>query len=186
MQPIPTPEVLDPNRVLDNDRGDFTTDHEARAALLEDALHKSCDYAQQLWDTANAMRAYLMNSLPPDPRTPGPHPTTGASPTGPDDSEGWDRWTDAFAAVTSILCGPHGDSGYGLGEARHAAQLRRTAPNLNLAAHLSQTREPDAAHRPAPSGDQVRRRADSSASPRPLRLLAAGVVGVLALRGLRR
>ena len=188
MQPIPAPEVLDPDRIPDNDRGDFTADHVARAELLEAELRKSCSYAQQLWDITNAMRTYLVDSLPPDPRSPGPQLTVGASPSGPDDSAGWDKWIDAYAAVTSVLCGPHGDSGYGLGEARQAAQLRRTAPNVNLAAHLSQPREPDA-HTPTPTGDQVRSRSDSSASPRPsrpMRLLAAGVVGVLALRGMRR
>lgn len=131
MQPIPTPKVLDPNRILDNDRNDLTADHEARAALLEAALHESCAYAQQLWDTDNALRAYLMSSLP-DPRSPGAHPRVGASPAGPDDDQGWDNWIDAYAAVTSVLCGPQGDSGFGLGEARHAAEQRRASPVLNL------------------------------------------------------
>lgn len=31
MQPIPKPHILDPDRILDNDRGDFTADHKARA-----------------------------------------------------------------------------------------------------------------------------------------------------------
>lgn len=135
MQPIPTPQVLDPDRVLTNDRGDVTVDHEARAALLDEALQATCSYAQQLWHDLDAMRAYLLTSLPPDPRAPGPHPTASASPTGPDDADGWENWITAYAAVTSVLCGPHGDSGYGLGEARREAELRQTAPGLAPPAH---------------------------------------------------
>lgn len=78
------------------------------------------------------MRGYLLNSLPPDPRAPGPHPTASASPTGPDDDTGWDNWIAAYATVTSVLCGPNGDSGYGLGEGRREANLRRTAPVLRI------------------------------------------------------
>lgn len=200
MQPIPTPQVLDPDRVLDNDRGDFTADHEARSKLLETALHESCSYAQQLWDTTNALRAYLMDSLPPDPRAPGAHPAVGASPTGPDDEQGWNNWVNAYAAVTSVLCGPHGDSGYGLGEARHAAELRRSAPNLTLYVdhpELSGDSEADATRANSGprhteeqhhngGGPHGERAPATSALPKPVRLLAAGVVGVLALRGLRR
>jgi hypothetical protein len=33
-----------------------------------------------------------------------------------------------YAAVTSVLCGPHGDSGFGDDEARREARARRVAP----------------------------------------------------------
>lgn len=94
MQPIPTPQILDPDRQLANDRGSLSTaeDHEARAELLDKALHETCAYAQQLWHQLDADRQYLMGSLPPDPRSPGPHPRASASPTGPDDQQGWDNW----------------------------------------------------------------------------------------------
>jgi hypothetical protein len=190
MQPIPTPHLLDPDRVLDNDRGDFTADHEARAALLDKALHETCAYAQQLWDTTNALRAYLLDSLPPDPRSPEGHLRAGASPTGPGDAHGWESWIAAFSSATSVLCGPHGDSGYGLGEARHAAELRRSAPNLNLVADhptLGEPVRPDDDAKPETSDRTPRPGNGPATGPsKPLKLLAAGVVGVLALRGLRR
>jgi hypothetical protein len=178
MQPIPTPQVLDPDRVLDNDRGDLTSDHQARAALLDDALHKTCGYARQLWDTLDGVRGYLMDSLPPDPRSPGAAPHSSASPTGPDDQQGWDNWISAYASVTSALCGPHGDSGYGLGEARHAAELRRTAPNLKLyAEHPELT---GTVPQPAPATSTP-----AAARPRgSARTLATAVLVLLAVRGL--
>lgn len=134
MHPIPSPQVLDPDRVLDNDRGELTADHQARAELLRDALHESCAYARQLWNALVVAREYLYDSLPSDPRHPGEHPHVSATPTGPEDSEGWDKWIDTYSGITSVLCGPHGDSGYGIGEARDAAQLRRNAPNVRIAA----------------------------------------------------
>ena len=183
MQPIPMPQVLDPDRILNNDRGDLVADHEARAQLLEDALRESCAYAQQLWHDLNGTRAYLLDSLPPDPRLPGTHRTASASPTGPDDDAGWDEWINVYAAVTSVLCGPHGDSGYGIGEGRREAELRRTAPvlrveadhpDLGAAAHTEQVHTPEAA-----SAVQPRR-------SRTARAAATVALVLLALRGLRR
>ncbi len=87
-QPIPEPELLDPDRINRDAREHFTTDdHRARADLLSQALEDSCAYARQLWETLDTQRAYLLQSLPPDPRTPGAH-VLGASPTGPDDELG--------------------------------------------------------------------------------------------------
>jgi hypothetical protein len=126
--PIPKPQVLDPHRRLVNDEDHFTANHEARAALLQRALETSCAYADQLWDDLNAMRQYLLDCLPPDPHTSTGPVATGAAPTGPDDEQGWQNWMTAFAEVTSVLCGPHGDSGFGLSRARQEAQRRRTFP----------------------------------------------------------
>ena len=123
--PIPKPQVLDPHRLLVNDEDDFTANHEARAALLQQALETSCSYAEQLWDDLNAMRQYLLDCLPPDPHTTTGPVASGAAPTGPDDEQGWHNWMTAFAATTSVLCGPHGDSGFGLSRARQEAQRRR-------------------------------------------------------------
>lgn len=43
----------------------------------------------------------------------------------------------AFPAATCTLCGPHGDSGFGLSRAREEAQRRRspTAAGIPLAAN---------------------------------------------------
>jgi hypothetical protein len=180
MQPIPAPQVLDPDRVLDNDRDDLTADHQARAALLDDALHKSCDYARQLWNTLDDVRGYLMSSLPPDPRSPGSASRLGASPTGPDDEQGWHDWMAAFASVNSVLCGPHGDSGYGIGEARHAAEVRRTAPVVTLHAEHPELDSPQ-----QPSSSAAGSSGAAPAQSRSfLRTLGTVVLVALAARGL--
>lgn len=129
MQPIPVPHVLDPGRLLHNDRADLTKEeHRSRAQLLEKALRETCEYGQQLWDELDAVRQYLMQCLPPDPHEAGPQPMLGAAPTGPADEQGWANWRNTFGAVTSVLCGPHGDSGYGLAAARDAERMRREVP----------------------------------------------------------
>ncbi len=124
-QPIPKPQVLDPHRRLVNDEDDFTANNEARDRLLQRALETSCGYGGQLWDNLNAMRQYLLDCLPPDPHEVSGPIATGAAPTGPDDEVGWQNWMAAFADVTSVLCGPHGDSGFGLSRAREEARRRR-------------------------------------------------------------
>ena len=168
-----------------NDRGDFTADHEARAQLLDDALHQTCAYAQQLWHDLDAMRGYLLDSLPPDPHAPGPHPTTSASPTGPDDDTGWDNWITAYATVTSVLCGPHGDSGYGLSEARREATLRRTAPGCYASRPTTQI----SARRTTRTAAHAESHAGTPPAVRPPipkgRTAGMAVLVFLALRGLR-
>lgn len=182
MDPIPQPQLLDPDRLLDPERDEMTVDHEARATMYEDGLRESCAYGQQLWQALDSVREYLMNSLPPDPRAPGKH-VTCASPIGPDDEEGWTKWIDTFSAVTSAMCGPRGDSGYGYAEAKHAADVRRDVP-----------RQPGAPQPPAavaPGEHQAVPVADTSAAPppeqavgKPFRAVATGVLVVLAARGL--
>jgi hypothetical protein len=130
---IPKPQMLDPDRMLINTRGNMGgEEQETRAQILEQGLHQSCGYAEQLWETLDGIRHFLVEMLPPDPRTPNPRATASASPTGPDDEQGWQRWIQAYAAVNSVMTGPNGDSGYGLKEARRQAQLRREAPVLTL------------------------------------------------------
>ncbi|MGH8862680.1 MAG: hypothetical protein ACRDVG_15850 [Jatrophihabitantaceae bacterium] len=112
--------MLDPDRLVVNSRGDFT-DHD-RAELLppvEAALHESCDYAQRLWHELDAVRAYLLESLPRGKSGGSP------SPVAPRDGESWTNWMTAYASVTASLAGPDGDSGHGEQEASHEAQLRR-------------------------------------------------------------
>lgn len=183
MQPIPPPQVLDPDRVIDNDRGDLTVDHQARAVLLEDALHKSCEYARQLWSTLDEVRGYLMSSLPPDPRSPDSSSQVSASPTGPDDEQGWHDWMATYASVSSVLCGPHGDSGYGIGEARHAAELRRTAPTLTLHAEHPELGSAPQPRSPA-AGSADTAPAPAAGSHSSARMLGTVVLVALAARGL--
>jgi hypothetical protein len=124
MQPIPTPQVLDPDRILGHNADtEFLADQRPEVELVKIALHESCRYAEQLWHELDHVRTYLMQSLPPDYNS--GSPSTGAHPNGPNDDDGWRNWTSTFAAVTSVLCGPHGDSGYGRSEAMLAERRRR-------------------------------------------------------------
>jgi hypothetical protein len=193
---IPKPALLDADRVDRDDREEFTlNDHRSQSQLLAKALGESCAYADQLWNQVNALRGYLLDSLPPDPRTPRPHTTAAASPTGPDDEGGWQHWIEAFATTTSVLCGSHGDSGFGLSRARQEAQLRRTAPELALHA---QRLDRERAQQTAPSADPspthsstppvAAARAHETPivnAPAVIKGAAAAVVGLLAIRGLR-
>jgi hypothetical protein len=177
MHPIPQPDLLDPDRLTTNERSDMTADeHRTRAQQIDQALHESCEYATELWQHLDAARTYLLASLPSDPRAPGTNPHACASPTGPTDAEGWQRWIETYATVTSILAGPRGDSGFGLGEAREAARLRREAPNLKvLAATNPNVPNPEPAANPVPAP-----------RPSPWRAIGLAALGVLALRGLGR
>lgn len=122
MEPIRKPNVLNPRRVLDNDRGDFTVDHQRRAALLEGALQETSAYAVQLWDDLAAMRTYLLQN-PPFSAPGATQPRADLVRPVPVNEE-WQQWIDACASVTSVLCGPHGDSGYGAEAAREVARMR--------------------------------------------------------------
>lgn len=193
MQEIPKPQTLDPDRPLRHRGTQFTEDDRPESELLSKALHESCEYADQLWDNLNAMRQYLLESLPPGPRVPGLHTTAATSPTGPDDEEGWRNWVDAFAAASSILCGPHGDSGFGLSRAREEAQVRRSAPVLNIHAEdPDRAQHPDADDdTPTPaSGPAAADTRDTSSATRaarwtPAKTAAVLAVAAIALRELR-
>ena len=99
MEDIPRPDILNPDRLKSNERSEMTLEeHRSRARLLDNALHESCDYAQQLWERLDALRQYLVDMLPPQP-------TEGvalgaAHPTGADDEQGWWDWRNAYAGVT--------------------------------------------------------------------------------------
>lgn len=128
MQTIREPELLDPNRMLSDDRDDMTVDqHRDRARMLAQALNDSCRYAQDLWHQLDEVRGYLVRCLPDDPQQPDAH-RAATAPTGPDDEDGWRDWMSVYAGVTSVLAGPHGDSGFGDDEARAEARARRVAP----------------------------------------------------------
>jgi hypothetical protein len=185
LQPIETPELLDPDRIVDPNRGNMTIDHESAAKELREALEATAEYGQQLWHHLVAVRQYLMESLPPDPRAAGPHTQLSAHPSGPDDTEGWQRWADIYASVVAVLAGPHGDHGYGHGEAREAVRIRTQAPNARLAARLHDTLGPGTSGPPATEGEPAERTTGNLDSAGVLRGLALAALGLLAVRGLR-
>jgi hypothetical protein len=191
MQPIPLPEVLNPDRLLLDDRNDLSAEqHADRAAQLNHALHETCSYAQQLWHELDAARGYLLHSLPPDPRTVDPATAadqpSSAAPTGPDDEQGWQNWIGAYAQVTSVLAGPHLDSGFGVDEARREARDRRLVPPPAQSADLRE----EAAEPPAASATAVAAASPSSrhggGGSSKLRLALRLAIIALAVRGLRR
>lgn len=155
MTDIAPPEVLDPERVVSDEReGMSESEHRSRAAELDAALHDSCRYARMLWDQLGAVRRYLVDSLPPPVA---PAETLGsARPSGADDAEGWAAWTDTYAAVTSALAGPHGDSGFGYTEARQHARARLEfsrgrRPTAETIEGIARTAPPDARPQIAPA-----------------------------------
>lgn len=92
------------------------------------ALQHSCAYGRQLWYTLDAVRRYLLAALPPDPQISSTTANDAAPPIRPRDEDGWQDWINAYAAVTSVLCGPAGDEGIGLSEAQLQADHRRNGP----------------------------------------------------------
>lgn len=123
MEDVPRPDLLNPDRVLTDEREEMTLEeHRDRARELDGALHDSCAYAQQLWERLDAVRHYLVDMLPPQPRE--GETLGGARPTGPDDAQGWWDWRNAYAGVTSVLAGPREDSGFGADEAEQIARSR--------------------------------------------------------------
>jgi hypothetical protein len=131
--PIPLPGVLEPERGHLLGNLNAAADTEQKLSEVQQALAEACGYGRDLWRGVDALRSYLLHSLPPDPRTPGLH-RTGASPAGPDDEEGWQSWQVAYAGAHSVLAGPQGDSGFGVSEAEREAQVRRSAPSVRLLA----------------------------------------------------
>lgn len=88
-------------------------------------MEDSCAYGRQLPDTLDEVRRCLFSALPPDLQA-GPSAANDvASPTSPREEAGWQHWINAYAAVTSILCGPAGDEGIGLSQAKLQADDRR-------------------------------------------------------------
>ncbi|MGI8677560.1 MAG: hypothetical protein ACR2LX_02515 [Jatrophihabitans sp.] len=188
MHPIPRPELLDADRTKSHYRDEMSMlDQESRAERLDDALHASCAYATELWQHLDAVRGYLYDSLPSDPRAPGDHPHACASPTGADDEPGWQRWIDTFATATSILAGPHGDSGFGLSEANKAARARREAPNLKVLGKAAAVRTPAHAGSHPSATPAVQPTREDAKAPRsdPKRLVGLALLTILAVRGLR-
>lgn len=129
MDAIARPKLLNPNRMLVNDCGNIEAGefHRRRADVIERGLRQSCGYAQDLWNTLDELRHYLLDDFPPDSRVPGVDEMS-ARPSRPDHEDGRRAWMDADAAVHSVLAGPDGDSGYGRHQAAREAHWRRSAP----------------------------------------------------------
>lgn len=128
--PVPIPSVLDasgPHLAGAAEQADA----EKQLAVVREAMEAACDYGRQLWRDVDALRSYLLRSLPSDPSAPGPH-TGATSPRGPDDDTGWQDWVGAYGEASSVLAGPDGDSGFGLKQAQHEAEVRRASPSMRL------------------------------------------------------
>jgi hypothetical protein len=186
MEPIPQPELLDPERPMRRRGTRVREDDRPDIDVLRTALHETCAYARQLWADLDGVRSYLFASLPSDPRNPGPNPVACASPTGPDDQTGWENWITAYATVSSVLVGPQGDSGYGLSEARHEAEFRRSAPMLTLAPKLPKPPPQHDHDQPESSAQSTPpdRTVEPTGSKKVRTALTVGLV-LLAIRGLR-
>jgi hypothetical protein len=187
MQPIPLPQLLDPDRLLLDDRNDLSAEeHADRATQLNRALHDTCSYAQQLWHELDAVRGYLLDSLPPDRRTADAdaHGRSSAAPTGPDDEQGWQNWITAYSRATSALAGPHGDSGFGSEEARREARDRRLEPADAGPEEMVITAGPESLEPSATVAPMSHQRGVGSRSP--VRLALRLAILALAVRGLRR
>lgn len=180
LSPIQKPELLDAERAKTDEREEMTLDeHRDRARLLSQALEDSCAYAEQLWETLDATRRYLYESLPPEPHDGlGAHPT-GAAPTGPADEDGWRAWVNAFSEVTSVLCGPHGDSGFGFTTAREAERLRRASGGPVYEGPAAPPAPAEPARAPGLAAMATDRGHGAA------RAGAIAVLAILALRGLR-
>ncbi|MFL6162509.1 MAG: hypothetical protein ACJ74U_09780 [Jatrophihabitantaceae bacterium] len=148
--PIPMPGVLEPDGGHLRGSLNAAEDPEQQLSQLRQALADACGYGRELWRAVDALRGYLLHSLPADPRAPGLH-RTATAPTGPDDEQGWQDWMAAYAEAHSVLAGPRGDSGFGVSEAQREAQARRSAPNLRLLAEHPEltSRQPASSARPA-------------------------------------
>jgi hypothetical protein len=126
MYDIPQPQVLDPDRLGSNrDSGSAAERRDISQRLVRE-LNESCAYGRALWQQLDAVRHYLVDSLP-HPAQAGA-PLDGARPAGREDIEGWQAWMDTYAAVVSVLEGPRGDSGFGHDEARQIVRSRLDFP----------------------------------------------------------
>lgn len=190
MQPIPQPDVFDPERAMSDEREGMSVDeHRARAAEAMAALKDVREYGVLLWEHLDLARHYLYDSLPSDPRSPGTAPHLSARPTGPDDEDGWARWMAAYAQVTSVLAGPHGDSGFGMSEAKTEAQRRRNAPNVRIAVEMHKAQQADRQARHEQTDEAPSGPVQPQPQPKPPRRSRAksvglGVLTALAIRGL--
>jgi hypothetical protein len=127
MYDIPQPEVLDPDRIGGNRDSMSFAEHRDLASRLDGELRQTCAYARALWEELDAVRHYLVESLP---RPAGSGSALGgAAPTGPLDDQGWQAWMGVYSTVVSTLEGPRGDAGFGMDEARQIMRSRLDFPS---------------------------------------------------------
>jgi hypothetical protein len=122
IEEIPMPAILDPYEVVL-----VRADNERRSVKGQRGAHRVeelCEYGAQLWHEVDALRHYLLQSLPEEA---GGARASGNVPADMHDDAAWSNWINAYAHATAVLAGPNGDMGYGLEEARRQAQLHRNA-----------------------------------------------------------
>ena len=146
MYEIPKPELLDPDRVERNDRERL---HRRGPSLAGAAARQGARRVLRLRRPTlePGRRAARLPARQPAARTRAPPARTPQRrlPDRPRRRGGLDQWINAFATTTSVLCGAHGDSGFGLSRAREEARLRRTAPELLVHAQHPDLGKPSAA-----------------------------------------
>lgn len=161
MEKIPMPILLDPQRP--RLEGQLSLDDANQQAHdLDKALRQAADYGRYLWRQIDAVRHYLLE-VAPDPDADDDVHRWFTAPRGPDDDHGWDRWKTAYEAITSVLAGPAGDSGFGRHEAAQEA-LRRRGPvgDPELKAQYVRT-----AARRAAAAEQLKTPSSAADSPDP-------------------
>lgn len=105
--PIALPDVLDAERPGAIANGGDGADA-GTPPHVEKALRDACDYGRRLWMELDAARTYLYRVA---------DGKAARLPT----AEAWEEWGRRLIAVSSLLAGPHGDSGYGAAEAHRIA-----------------------------------------------------------------
>ena len=123
MEDIPMPILLDPERPRLTGK-EHNVDAAGQAELLQHELDRVTAYGRHLWSQLHAVRVHLVESLP-DPGADTEPERLLTAPRGAGDDAGWQRWQAAYAAVTSALAGPGGDSGFGRHEAALETRARR-------------------------------------------------------------
>jgi hypothetical protein len=115
MTDIPMPDVLDPDRIEPYRTPEELEAHHRRVV---DAFRSACEYGQTLWRELDLTRRYLLDDVARGGRG---SPVIASQSLLRSDQD-WQAWADRYAAGFAALCGPHGDQGLGLHEARHEAQ----------------------------------------------------------------
>ena len=154
------PSVLNGERAVTDHRDTLGMHAENERVQLREALKQSCDYGLMLWHELDRMRAYLLESAPEARDTSSGVRRIAATPLGPDDEAGWQRWQAIYEKVSETLCGPSGDSGFAAREAALQVRDRRSMdPPATPAPPMLE---------PVPEPQEVREEQVTAASASPL------------------